>query len=63
MCLKHKDLVHMKKLYPWLNKMPPLLPVAHVIRWTRAIFNGRMKKELKEMKNVKHIKKERSENA
>lgn len=55
--------VHMKKLYPWLNKMPFLLPVAHVVRWTRAIFNGRMKKELKEMKNVKNIKKERSENA
>lgn len=44
---------YMAKLYPWLRKMPFLLPAAYVIRWFRAMFNGKMKKEMKHIKKVK----------
>ena len=38
--------------YPWLKKMPILLPVAYVIRFFKSIFNGRMRNELKLVERI-----------
>ena len=36
----------MTRIYPWLEKLPFLLPVAWVMRWFRALFNGRLGREV-----------------
>lgn len=36
----------MATIYPWLRKVPFLMPVAWVMRWFRALFNGRLGKEV-----------------
>ena len=32
-------------VYPWLERMPVFLPIAWVMRWFSALFDGRLKKE------------------
>ncbi len=39
-------------LYPWLRKLPILLPVAYVMRLFKSIFNGRLRNELKLVKRA-----------
>lgn len=48
--------------YPWLKKMPILLPVAYVIRIFKAIFNGRLRNELKLVKRAEKKMAQKKEN-
>ena len=43
----------MKQIYKWLPRLPFLLPFAYVHRLLKALFDGRMKTELKAYKNRK----------
>ena len=37
----------MKQIYPWLKYLPFLLPIAWVMRLLKALFDGRMRRELR----------------
>lgn len=45
----------MIKLYPFLQKVPYLLPVYWVVRWIKAIFGGKSKKIVLEMSRINNI--------
>ena len=48
----------MKSIYPWLKPLPFLLPIAWVMRLLKALFDGRMRRELRATNNASRLKRD-----
>lgn len=49
----------MKYLYPWLRRVPFLLPIAWIVRLVVALFDGRMRREMRAMDEAGKKEKEK----